>query len=520
MSHGHAQPHARRWWVRAVLLMNVLLYLCYFLHLSADFPNGSPWNDFSKYTDEGWYGGAAVHLVQTGHWYIAGGFNPAVGLPLWPLLLAGWFQLAGGAGMVAARALTVVLFGGSLLLLYLLLRRVTGELVAALAVTLVVVNPYCFSFDRLAILEPLVVFLFLLALWVATLRPEARGNPLRAVATGVLLLAAILAKTTAVVLAPALLYQMWATASGPVQSSSGGRLQRLRAHVAAHRQALLLPLIAAGTAAVLWAVYFLALVRPHYLADYHHLFAINAGKAHGSILLQVMATALGDTLWINRILLSLTIVAVAASCRFLRELWRVPLYTSSVVALVTTVGFIGWHTWFQPRYYLLCVFPAVMVIALATHALRTRARRLQRLSPWRMAHRATLLLLEVAAATMLLQTGRDLLWPTYTFRNAAESVAAAMRADPSRPAVLLAGSGGDITLFTGVRTVNPEWPIDGLPALLHQEQPGWYAAYLPLEGEALPLLHAQYRLDPVAHFNVMDEPEHRDLVLYRLTPKR
>ncbi len=519
MSHGYALPHARRMWVRAVLLLNVLLYLCYFLHLSADFPNGSPWDDFSKYTDEGWYGGAALHLLQTGHWYIAGGFNPAVGLPLWPLLLAGWFHLAGGAGMVAARALTVALFGGSLLLLYLLLRRVTGELVAALAVTLVVVNPYCFSFDRLAILEPLVVFLFLLAMWVATMRPDGQWNTLRAALVGALLVAAVLSKTTAVVLGPALLYQMWATASGPIESQSDARWRRLRAHVAAHQGALLLPMIAVAVATALWAVYFFVLVRPYHLADYQHLFAINAGKAHGRILLQVMARALGDTLWINRILLSLTILMVAASCRFLRELWRVPLYTSSVLALVTTIGFIGWHTWFQPRYYMLCVFPAVMVVALGTHALRTRARRVQRRSPWRIAHRATLVLLEVAAATMLLQTCRYLLRPTYTFRDAAAAIAANMRADTSPPAVLLAGSGADISLFTGVRSVNPEWPIDGLPALLRREQPGWYAGYLPLEAEVLPLLRARYSVDPVAHYAVMDEAEHRDLVLYRLSPK-
>ena len=516
MSHSHAHP--RRWWLRAVLVLNVLLYLCYFLHLQADFPNGSPWNDFSKYTDEGWYGGAAVHLQQTGHWYIAGGFNPAVGLPLWPLLLTGWFHLTGGAGMVAARALTVLLFGGSLLLLYLLLRRVTGQLIAALAVTLVVVNPYCFSFDRLAILEPLVVFLFLLALWVATLRPGAKGNPLRAVGVGGLLASRILSKSTAVVLAPALLYQMWATASGPIQGRSNGRWERLRAHVADHSSALLLPLLAAFAAGLAWAAYFLLLVRPHYLADYRQLFAVNAGKAHGSILLQVMATALGDTLWINRILLPLTIVAVAASCRFLRELWRVPLYVSSVLALVATVGFIGWHTWFQPRYYLVCVFPAVMVTALATHALRARARRLKRHSPWRVAHRATLVLLEIAAATMLLGTGRYLLRPTYTFRDAAAAIAATMRADTSRPAVLLSGSGGAISLFTGVRAVNPEWPIDGLPALLQREQPGWYAGYLPLEAAALPLLRVRYRMEPVAHYTVMDEPEHHDFELYRLTP--
>ncbi len=514
MSHA---AHPRRWAVRAVNLTNLLLYAVYFLHLTADFPNNSPWNDFSKYTDEGWYGGAALHLAQTGSWYIPNGFNPAVGLPAWPLLLTGWFHLTGGPGMAAARALTVLLFGGSLLLLFALLKPLTGRLIAAGSVTLILINPYSFSFNRLAILEPLVVFLFLLALWTASLH---RAGMTRAIIVGALLTAAVLTKTTAIVLAPAVLYQLWATAAGPVAPAGNSRLHRLRLHLTTHRSALLFPLLAALTAAVLWSAYFFALVRPHHLADYHQLYAINAGKAHGSILLQVMATALGDTLWINRILLPLTILAIAASTRFLRELWRVPLYTSSVLTLAGTIGFIGWHTWFQPRYYLLCVFPSMAVLALATHALRTRARGLERRSPWRIAHRLTLALLEVAAATMLLQTGRYLLHPTWTFRTTAQNIAATMAADPVQPPILLAGSGSDIALFTGARTVNPEWPLNGLTALLDREHPGWYAGYLPLEAKTLTLLQQRYQLQPISTYIVMEEPAHRRLLLYKLLPKQ
>src|ERR1700734_566993 len=41
-----------------LLLIAVVFYGFCFLHLRADFPNYSPWNDWSKMTDEGWYGGA------------------------------------------------------------------------------------------------------------------------------------------------------------------------------------------------------------------------------------------------------------------------------------------------------------------------------------------------------------------------------------------------------------------------------------------------------------------------------
>jgi len=33
----------------------VALIAIHFLHPRADFPNFSPWMDYAKYTDEGWY---------------------------------------------------------------------------------------------------------------------------------------------------------------------------------------------------------------------------------------------------------------------------------------------------------------------------------------------------------------------------------------------------------------------------------------------------------------------------------
>ena len=45
---------------------------------SADFPNHSPWfRDWAKYTDEGWYGNAAIRAHLFGNWYLPGDFNPA-----------------------------------------------------------------------------------------------------------------------------------------------------------------------------------------------------------------------------------------------------------------------------------------------------------------------------------------------------------------------------------------------------------------------------------------------------------
>ena len=85
-------------------------------HLRADFPNGSPWIfDWAKYTDEGWYGAAAIRAHLFGHWYMAGDFNAAVALPVWPFVEWVLFFFT-GVTVEAARGLAVGCFFASLAL--------------------------------------------------------------------------------------------------------------------------------------------------------------------------------------------------------------------------------------------------------------------------------------------------------------------------------------------------------------------------------------------------------------------
>src|SRR5450755_3663863 len=103
-------PRPLRRAIHILLLAAAVVCLgLHFLHLSADFPNNSPWMDWSKYTDEGWYGDAAIRHFQLGHWYVPGDFNPAVALPVWPFLEALVFA-ATGVSLTAVRALTVTVF--------------------------------------------------------------------------------------------------------------------------------------------------------------------------------------------------------------------------------------------------------------------------------------------------------------------------------------------------------------------------------------------------------------------------
>ena len=99
----------RRWFRFAMWVPVCALSILKFFYLTADFPNDSLWMiDQAKFTDEGWWGSAAVMHALTGHWYVPGDYNPAVALPVWPLLLSAMFHFT-GVSVVAARALNVAI---------------------------------------------------------------------------------------------------------------------------------------------------------------------------------------------------------------------------------------------------------------------------------------------------------------------------------------------------------------------------------------------------------------------------
>ena len=252
--------------IEALLLFAAAgFFALHFVHLSADFPNHSPWMDWSKYTDEGWYGDAAIRQIRRGHWYMRGDFNPGVTLPVWPGLEFLLFSIT-GVSVVAARALSVSVFCGILIAAYLLAKRhsrTSGSFdlggisfAPVCAVALLVVSPFFYAFTRLAILEPLLILLTLLALLTASRAKTGRVLPV--LGLGILLPLMILTKTTAVFLLPSIAWMLWARAEYRM--------------VALLRTGIPVAAIAGG----LWSAYFFVLVRPHYLEDYRYLFSANA----------------------------------------------------------------------------------------------------------------------------------------------------------------------------------------------------------------------------------------------------
>ena len=375
----------------ALLLGAAVFFSLHAFHIDADFPNHSPWMDWSKYTDEGWYGDGAIRYFQRGHWYVPGDFNPAVALPVWPFLESLVFRFT-GVTLTAARALTVATFALILLASYLLLRRstrlarlnsapaspldnnpdapdpapglskpdsrtwVTPSLAPAIAVLLLAVSPFCFVFTRLAILEPLLVLLTLLALLATSyIRPPAQPGSqpdthhlrrlLPSILLGLLVPLMVLTKTTAVFLLPSIAWLLWARA--------GYRL----------RPFIRISLLPGAIAATVWLTYYLAVVRPHFLDDYRYLFAANAYTGiTAATAITIFSDTIRDGLWIGHILYPLSLLAILIAVLNPRLSRRNPLIPALVFWAAGYAAFLAYHNNLQPRYYLVIAVPLTLLV--------------------------------------------------------------------------------------------------------------------------------------------------------------
>ncbi len=148
-------------------------------------------------------GNAAIRAHLLGHWHVAGDFNPAPAVPVWPFLEWVLFFFT-GVTVQAARGLAVAFFFANLLLSYLLLRQRGAALDGAAGPDPDGDQPVPLLFQPLAILEPMLTTLMLGALNLAVRLPRLRWPLLASVAIGLLYTGMMLTKTTAVFLAPAL----------------------------------------------------------------------------------------------------------------------------------------------------------------------------------------------------------------------------------------------------------------------------------------------------------------------------
>ncbi len=508
---GRRSPESqtRRRWYAVWLAVITGFALLHAVHLRADFPNHSPWfMDWAKYTDEGWYGDAALRAHLFGNWYMPGDFNPAVAVPMWQCLEWVLFSFTGVAPQ-AVRALAVAVFFLNLLLSYALLRISGLRWMALLALTLLATSPFLYCFSRLAILEPLLTTFLLAALYIAVQLSKMRRPVWGAIGIGLLFALAMLTKTTAIFLLPAI---AWAIAV-PLWP--------------ARRQAITC-LVAAGSTFIAGYGLWLALVfKSGLFGDFKYYFFVNNYPRPREFYWPLVSLwwSLHGTLWVDKILIPLAgVIAVAVPVRrreaWAHELLQNPLFGSSVLAVIGCILFMTYQNHPQPRYFAVAAVFCFFVIALGAEALLLSA-------PYGIASRGSWtrvcgwLVIGLAVLAASLGGVRTLGYathPEYSFVNAAEQLTHYIDTHPNGKRLLVSISGDEITLFTHLPALCDDFGTTDLPEKLAAYQPGWYAAWNDLDPDTLEDLHTHFSVEQVAEFPAFDNPDRNLLVLYKLHP--
>ncbi|MEG9432318.1 glycosyl transferase [Terriglobus sp. ADX1] len=492
---------ARRLLPAIFLLVAAVFLILHFVHLRADFPNRSPWVDWAKYTDEGWYGDAAIRHYLRGTWRLPGDFNPAAALPVWPLLEGVVFRFA-GVGIVAARALTVFVFAGVLVGSFWLLQYEAREnepkylrwLFTSAAVLLLATSSFLYVFTRMAILEPLLVLLMLLSLLAAKAIRSAsteRQRVLLSVVVGILVSLMIGTKTTAVFLLPAVAYML-----ADVAEWQWRRVLRIAA-------------VTSGTVAVLWGSYVAWLVYRGYWNDFRYLFAANNTTIAGLPFWETVGNTLKNGMWMGSLLYPLAIALVVVAA-FHKKTWRDPLFISLLLWVSGYLFFLAYHANMQPRYYVVVAVPLILLMA----------RAALHIAAW---HPSASL---AFASLLVLLVGREahvtvgyMRHPEYTFQTAANRIERIVESDPSHSHTVLSISGSDLSLMTGVPSICDDFGTMDLEDRIAAYKPGWFVSWNSIEDDKMEALNKFYRLTRVAEFPAMDDPDRNVMIVYRLDAK-
>jgi hypothetical protein len=482
---------ARRWIRIAVWSLVAALSILKFCYLSADFPNDSPWMiDQAKFTDEGWWGNAAVSHLLTGHWYVPGDYNPAVALPVWPFLLSLVFHFT-GVSVVAARTLNVTISIATLGVVFALVRRYiigNSEAPALLAVLLLAASPFAFVFNRLAILDTLVVLEFCLLMLVASFASTKRLWPLAALA--ILVTAMMLTKTTSALLVPAVLWFAWSA----TERTLAGLLRTITA-------------VAVLPAALLKS--YSALVSAlGYGADFKYFFGVNAmPDIDWRQTLGTLAELLRDCFWIDRVLYPLGLVILLLTVAWKRKLWSNPLFSAAWIAIAVQAVFIfSRQDDFAPRYYLVMLAPLIWIITLTFGELITHSRST-----------AALLLVAIIVSVVLnvVTIGQFLTHRDYDFHNATLSIREIIRSHPEQKALILGVSGNQLSMMTGIPSINDGYGTEDMTEKVSRYQPGWYVAWNDVVFKDQGFL-AGYQLEKMGSYPAFDDDDRGALTLYRM----
>lgn len=498
-----------------------LLAVGRFFHLSADFPIGLT-SYGATYTDEGWWSRNAVALVREGNWYIDDGYNTILNLPTVPLLQTLWFK-AFGVSQTTARALTAtcsVIVSG---LVYMIARRELRPGIAWLAPFIILSSYPVFAFSRIALLEMPMLMLILISLWLVTSsvvrkresigeKEELRSQlltDLALVASAVLAVLAILAKTTALFVPPMLL--------ALIALQPGSSRQKV------HRGSVwLLSFIAAYGLYHAFSTYTSIQSTESY--SYFATYNVTT-KLHDSLFsvikgpLRVLKYCV-ELFPMLFLALVISIVSLASTKRYRTStLFHIVLLWSALF-----LGGLSSSNYAAPRYLIVLIVPIALAIPLAfEHFSHRRALTLteQINEKPNFKRAAFFMLVPLSVMLSLFRISGYLLTPDYSFISMAQQVERTVDSAPNHSPVLMGHFADSLALAADIKAINDEMGYQPLSYRIEKFNPGYYICVGEMKAPIAETLTEYYKVTLLKQFDVYQNYDYGEPVyFYQLTPKR
>jgi hypothetical protein len=296
---------------------------------------------------------------------------------------------------------------------------------------------------------------------------------------------------------------------------------------------------AAAAFAVSFAPWMAVVIRAGMLPDYRYLFFVNQYPKPPNFYWPLLSLwwSFHGGLWVDRVLIPLAgLVTLGALLAWKsprgRRLLLDPVFGASILAVAGYILFMTYQDHPQPRYFAVVVFFCFFVIAQGAGALlddsetaalgRTWWSSVRSLDP-RLIGFALLWLVGLAVGVNGAATLDFAMHPEYTFVDAAERLTQYIDQHPNGNRLLLSVSGDEITLVTGLPSINdlfvsPSAEMPDLGAKVGYYRPGWYASWNTLDPGMLEDIHSHYSVEQVAGFRAFDDPRRDVLVLFKLHP--
>jgi hypothetical protein len=489
-----------------IWILLALFVVLGFLHLGADFPNHSRWmDDPAKFTDEGWWASGAFDHILTGHWLRAGDYNPMVANPFWSVALEVLFHFTGISIIVARGAaflftIGTILAGGRLM-------ACDHPRFAPLFMLLLACSPVLYFFSHLAILEPAQIFFLTCAALAAY--PSPRPGVLRGVVCGLCFTLAMLTKSSALFVFPAILFLLWFpyqklfAPGDPVNSSD-------------RRRALVAVTVPALTILLCYGLYWLLVLRTH-RPDVNVFYAEAAPSINLRSIEKSVRVIYRCFTWVDPILFLVALVAAFSGFfpRIARSLRpspaKDPLFGFASFAFMGYCVFMVWHVDAGPRYFLVLVMPVMILVVLLLVSL-------EQTHP--VGFNALAAVVAIATLVNMTYIVRRTMHPDYTLRNAGLAIRSQLLSDSASASLAIGHGAAEMTYFTHLPALDDlgSMPVATKLALY---QPHWFITYedncnLMIQ----PGVASAYTFRQVAAYPVFDVPGRSTLLLYRIEKNR